>query len=72
MRWLSATARELVGLFVDDGSLAVALVTWIVAVALVLPRVPLDGRWDAPILFAGCILVLVENVRRTARRKKSV
>jgi hypothetical protein len=68
MKWLSAIVRELVGLFVDDGSLALALIAWVVAVALVLPYVMSDRQWGAPILLAGCLLILIENVRRTARR----
>jgi hypothetical protein len=71
MRWVSTTARELVGLFVDDGSLALALIAWLIAVAVVLPRVPFNQGWDALILFAGCIPILVENVWRTARPKRA-
>lgn len=71
MKRFSAVFRELVGLFVDDGSLAVALIAWVIALALLLPRVPFGEQWGAPTLLAGCILILIENVRRTARRQRS-
>ena len=59
--------REIVGLFIDDGSLAIALLIWVALVAAI-PLIGADAAWGAPLLFVGCLLILVENVRRTARR----
>ena len=59
--------RELLGLFVDDGSLAVNLLVWTAAGGVVLPLVSPGGHWQAPLLFAGYLAVLVENVLRAAR-----
>ncbi len=66
-----AFLRELFGLFVDDGSLAVNLLVWTAAAAALLPHLPLAEEWLAPLLFAGYLLVLVENVVRATRKARS-
>lgn len=71
MSRLTAILREVFGLFVDDGSLAIAILIWIGVVALALPALGLPEVWRAIILFAGCIAILVENVARSARRSRS-
>jgi membrane protein implicated in regulation of membrane protease activity len=70
MTRLTAALRELLGLFVDDGSLALAILAWIGIVALALPALGLPGNWRAVALFLGCALILAENVARSARRGK--
>ena len=70
MRWFADAARELLGLFVDDGSLAVAVLAWITVAVLVFPRLPIGGVWLAIVLFLGLALILVENLLRTARRRR--
>jgi hypothetical protein len=70
MGWIKSIGREVLGLFVDDGSFAVAIVVWLTAAVVGLPRVAPDGRWCGPVLFAGLVLVLVESVLRYARRKR--
>lgn len=62
--------RELFGLFVDDGSLALALVLWCAAAGAGLPRLPISADWDAPILFIGCVVTLVGNVAVARRRRE--
>lgn len=64
-----AAARELVSLFVDDGSLVVAVLAWVALAALGFPALPIDRGWLAVALFAGLALILTENVLRAARRK---
>lgn len=69
MQWLRAIFREVVGLFVDDGSFALAIVVWLAISWLVLSRMALvDARWDGPILFGGLALILVESAMRRARK----
>jgi len=63
-----AACREFFGLFVDDGSIAAALILWSAAAGYFLPDLPMDMGWDGPILFLGYLLILVENLHRTARR----
>ncbi len=69
MKWILAAARELVGLFVDDGSLAIAVLAWLVVAALAFPALPIDRGWLAVALFAGIALILVENLLRAARSR---
>ena len=66
---MRAFLKELFGLFVDDGNLAIALVIWVGLCGLGLPRMLLPNGWNAPILFAGCAIILVFNVMRRARAK---
>jgi hypothetical protein len=68
MRWLRSIGREVAGLFVDDGSFAVAILVWL-AVVLVLGRVVAGGRWLGCGLFVGLAMVLVESLLRFARRR---
>jgi len=68
MTWLKTIWSELIGLFVDDGSLAVAVVTWLIAAWLLLPRLPLPPALPPAILFAGLALILVESALRRARQ----
>ena len=68
MKLVMATARELFGLFVDDGSLAVALVAWILVLQVASGFWPSLDPWGAAILFLGSIAILLENTLRAAKR----
>jgi len=68
MTWLKTIWSEFIGLFVDDGSLAVAVVIWLIAAWLLLPRLPLPPALPPMILFAGLALILVESTLRRARQ----
>ena len=68
MRWLRSIAREVYGLFVDDGSFAVALLAWMVA-ACVMLRFLHAGHWGGAVLFAGLAGILAENALRSSRRR---
>lgn len=59
--------KEVYGLFVEDGSYAASILIWLLVAALVLPHAAL-GIWRAPLLCAGLLFLLVENVLRSARR----
>lgn len=70
MSSLFAALRQLWHLFVDDGSLAGALVVWCGCVGFLLPRlIPFSG-WNAPILFLGCIAILLVNIAMAARHHR--
>ena len=68
MNMLVAVFRELVGLFVDDGSLALAILAVVVfagVLATLMPEFPLAA---GAILLFGCLGVLLANVTRAAQR----
>jgi hypothetical protein len=65
MKWIEAISREIVGLFVDDGSLAIAIVVWL-GIAWLLAVYLMD--WSGVVLFTGLVSILVENAVRRARR----
>ena len=68
MKALVTAVTELFGLFVEDGSLAVGILLWVLCAALALPRIPGSEAWRAPAMFIGLIALLLENVWRSARR----
>ena len=69
MNIVAGIFKELIGLFVDDGSLALAIVTVVAAVAALIATglPPIAG---GPLLFLLCAGVVVENVLRTLRAKR--
>jgi hypothetical protein len=68
MNAIGEALKEFIGLFVDDGSLAIATVVWIVIVAFGLASVPTVAVWRGPLFAVGIAVILVENVVRSARR----
>ena len=60
MKLLAAIARELGGLFVDDGMLAIAIVGIVATAAIVASIVP--GVTAGVVLVAGSLFVLFANV----------
>jgi hypothetical protein len=70
MRWINSVAREVWGLFVDDGSFAAAIVVWLAVVLLAMRRVAWGAQFGGVVLFVGLAAVLIENVLRYARRRR--
>ena len=68
MRRIRTVACEIYRLFVDDGSFALAILAWLLAAGLLLPRLGLPAAAGGPILFAGLAAILVESAWRRARR----
>jgi hypothetical protein len=68
MRWLKTISSEIFGLFVDDGSFALAILVWLALVGFVLLRLAMPMAWGGIILFAGLALILLESAMRRARR----
>jgi hypothetical protein len=69
MSWVKSVAREVWGLFVEDGSFAAAILAWVV-IAAVGMRVVAAASWTGPALFAGLAVILIESVVRFARKRK--
>jgi hypothetical protein len=67
MNALTAIARELFGLFVDDGWLALSVLAIIGFSALVLTLVPNLPLIAAGVLLFGCLAILFTNVARAIR-----
>jgi hypothetical protein len=67
MTALLSVLRELAGLFIDDGALALAIIAIVVLagiVAMLMPGVPLAA---GAILLFGCLAALLSSVARAAR-----
>jgi hypothetical protein len=69
VKWIATVLAELVGLFVDDLGFTLAILAWVALGTLLLPRLGSADVWAAPLLFLGCAAILVESVRRAARRR---
>jgi putative exporter of polyketide antibiotics len=72
MQWFKSIVREIFGLFVDDGSFALAILAWLSVVWLLLYRPFVSARWAGLLLFAGLGLILLESATRYARRRSAV
>jgi len=68
MSTLSLIARELIGLFIDDGSMAVSIIV-VVILAVMVAGVDAPALVTGGVLIFGCLIAVLENILRTARRK---
>ena len=60
--------KELLGLFVDDGSLAIAILAWVGIVAALVRLAGLSPTIGGALLFVGLGAVLVENIWRATKQ----
>lgn len=70
MKWIQTIFREVLGLFVDDASFALAILLWLGAMYWVASRHILAPVIAAILLFAGLALILIESALRFSRRKR--
>lgn len=68
MSWLRTIVSELIGLFVDDGAFALAIVAWLALIGLVAHFAPSTQSWAGIALFLGLALILAESAMRRARK----
>ncbi len=70
MQWIKTIFREVFGLFVDDGSFALAILAWLLFIWLLLRRLqmPIAG---GILLFLGLAALLIESVARFSRSAAS-
>ncbi len=68
MSFIASVFKELVGLFVDDGNLALQSVGLIAVVTLLVKGLALPGLWGAGLLLLGCLAILTLSLRRMLRR----
>ena len=69
MGWIKSIGREVLGLFVDDGSFAISIVIWLAFGIVGLPRIGLTARWTGPVFFTGLAVILIESALRFSRRR---
>jgi hypothetical protein len=68
MRWMKTIVQELFGLFIDDGSFALAIVVWIGVLWVLAGRVLYSATWSGAVLFAGLGLILFASTIRRSRQ----
>jgi hypothetical protein len=68
MKTLIGIVEELVGLFVEDGALAIAIVAVVVVAGIFTALVPAAPVATGAILLIGCLSVLVVNVMQARKR----
>ena len=68
MNVLIAGLRELIGLFVDDGSLALMILAVVILAGIFATLVPDLKLAAGAVLLFGCLGVLLANVARASRR----
>ena len=69
MNFLRSVLVELFGMFVDDGSLAIAVLVWVLIIAGLQRVSVLPPTGPGILLFVGLTALLLENVLRRARRR---
>jgi hypothetical protein len=67
MKLIVGLAREIGGLFVDDGALALCILA-VVGVSGVLAKIGAPPLLTGATLLIGCVVLLTESVRRASRR----
>jgi hypothetical protein len=68
MTTLAEFAHELIGLFVEDGALALAIIAVVIGAAIVAALLPGVAWAGGAVLLFGCLGVLFANVMRATRR----
>ncbi|WP_192255328.1 hypothetical protein [Mesorhizobium silamurunense] len=67
MRIIRLVLKELVGMFVDDGSLALLALLLIALVASAVKLLALPALAGGVLILVGCLAILLESTRRSAR-----
>jgi hypothetical protein len=69
MNMLRAVAHELLGLFVDDGALALEILAVIMLAAVLAALAPDVPLVTGAFMLLGCLGVLVASLAKAARRR---
>jgi hypothetical protein len=70
MNILRQIIREITGMFIDDGSLALFAVILIATISAAVEFAGLPPLAGGVLLLAGCLGVLTESVHRAARQRR--
>lgn len=68
MQWITGIAKEIFGLFVDDGYFAIAIIVWLGVIWFLSPHILAGNDWSGAILFAGLGLILLWSAIVRARQ----
>lgn len=69
MNIVRLAVREFVGIFVDDGNLALLALLLIAAITAAVKFLALPPLVGGILLLIGCLAILVQSVRRAARHQ---
>ena len=69
MSFIAAVFQEILGMFVDDGALALWSLALIVVITLLVLLAGLPALLGALLLLVGCLAILADSVRRACRSK---
>ena len=69
MSILKIAFKELTGMFIDDGALALFSLLLVLGVGLAVKSGAIGPTAGAVLLVAGCLLILAESIARAARRR---
>jgi hypothetical protein len=68
MQWIKMIAAEIFGLFVDDGSFALAIIIWLGINWLLSVRLLQGAGWSGAALFVGLGAILLWSATQRAGR----
>ena len=68
MHILRIAVDELIGMFIDDGSLAAFALILVIVIAVAVKFLALPALLGGILLLVGCLAILVHSVYRAARR----
>ncbi|MBV8684716.1 MAG: hypothetical protein JO111_17715 [Caulobacteraceae bacterium] len=67
MSWLKTIWGEILGLFVDDKSLALVILAWLVVAGVVVALKWIPADLQGPVFVLGLVVIFLENTLRRAR-----
>ena len=67
MNTLRLILKELMGMFIDDGSLALLALVLVALITVAVEFLALPPLAGGVLLLLGCLAILAESVRRAAR-----
>ena len=70
MRLVRLVYAEILGLFVDDGSLALLSLLLVAGVTGLVKLAGLPPLWGGVLLLAGCAAILAESALRAVRKRR--